>query len=90
MDENVFWRTHNFYITNDEQYMKIFLNVASARKTSDQYHRIFVPLTVSLWNYLNDPVFDGVGHVGFKSRANECLLGGLICSFFSFPTILAF
>ena len=39
-----------------------------------QYHRSFVPLSVSLWNDLCDPVF-GVGLAGFKSRANAFLLG---------------
>ena len=34
----------------------------------------FIPLSVSLWNDLSDPVFDGVGLVGFKSRANAFLL----------------
>ena len=43
-------------------------------RTSQQYHRTFVPLSVSLWNALSDPVFDGVGLVGFKSRANAFLL----------------
>ena len=38
-----------------------------------QYRRSFVPLSVSLWNDLSDPVFDGVGLVGFKSRANAFL-----------------
>ena len=34
-------------------------------------HRmIFIPFSVSIWNYLADPVFDGVGLAGFKSRAN--------------------
>ena len=28
----------------------------------------------SLWNDLDDPVFDGVGLVGFKRRANDFLL----------------
>ena len=42
-------------------------------KTS-QYHRTFVPFSVSLWNDLADPVFDGVGLAGFKSRANAFLL----------------
>ena len=28
----------------------------------------------SLWNDLNDPVSDGVGLAGFKSRANALLL----------------
>ena len=37
---------------------------------TSQYHRTFVLLSVSLWNDLSDPVFDGVGLVGFKSRAH--------------------
>ena len=41
---------------------------------TSQYHRTFVPLSVSLWNDLSDPVFDGVGLAGFKSRANAFLL----------------
>ena len=41
---------------------------------TSQYRRSFVPLSVSLWNDLSDPVFDGVGLVGFKSRANAFLL----------------
>ena len=32
------------------------------------------PLLASLWNYLSDTVFDGVGLAGFKSRANAFLL----------------
>ena len=39
-----------------------------------QYRRTFVPLSVSLWNDLSNPVFDGVGLAGFKSRANAFLL----------------
>ena len=35
-----------------------------------QYRRIFILLSVSLWNDLSDPVFDGVGLAGFNSRAN--------------------
>ena len=38
------------------------------------YGRIFIPLSVSLWNDLSNPVFDGVGLAGFKSRANAFLL----------------
>ena len=41
---------------------------------TSQYRRIFVPLSVSLWNDLSDPVFDGVGLAGFKGRANAFLL----------------
>ena len=36
--------------------------------------RLLFPLTVSLRNDLSDPVFDGVGLAGFKSRANAFLL----------------
>ena len=32
------------------------------------YRMSFIPLSVSLGNDLGDPVFDGVGVVGFKSR----------------------
>ena len=41
---------------------------------TSQYRRSFVPLSVSLWNDLSDPVFDGVGLGGFKSRANAFLM----------------
>ena len=41
---------------------------------TSQYRRTFVPFLVSLWNDLSDPVFDGVGLAGFKSRANPSLL----------------
>ena len=44
------------------------------RCRTSQYRRSFVPLSVSLWNNLSDPVFDGVGLAGFKSRANAFLL----------------
>ena len=39
-----------------------------------QYSGTFTPFSVSLWNDLVNPVFDGVGLVGFKSRANASLL----------------
>ena len=41
---------------------------------TSQYSRTFIPLTGSLWNDLANPVFDGVGLAGFKSRANAFLL----------------
>ena len=41
---------------------------------TSQYRRTFVPLSVSFWKDLSDPVFDGVGLAGFKSRANAFLL----------------
>ena len=36
---------------------------------TSQYSRTFIPLSMSLWNYLANPVFDGVELAGFKSRA---------------------
>ena len=47
---------------------------APPRCRTSQYRRSFVPLSVSLWNDFSDPVFDGVGLAGFKSRANAFLL----------------
>ena len=47
---------------------------APPRCRTSQYSRIFVPLSVSLWNDLADPVFDGVELAGFKSRENAFLL----------------
>ena len=44
------------------------------RCRTSQYRRTFIPLSVSLWNDLSDPVFGGVGLAGFKSRANVFLL----------------
>ena len=35
---------------------------------TSEYNRTFVPLSVSLWNDLADPVFNGMGLAGFKSR----------------------
>ena len=39
-----------------------------------QYSMTFIPFSVSLWNDLANPVFDGVGLAGFKSRVNASLL----------------
>ena len=39
-----------------------------------QYCMTFIPLSVSLWNDLVDPVFDCVGLAGFKSRSNAFLV----------------
>ena len=47
---------------------------ALPRCRTSQYRRTFVPLSVSLWNDLSDPVFDGVELAGFKSRANAFIL----------------
>ena len=43
-------------------------------RTSQYLRRTSVPLSVSLWNDLADPVFYGVGLAGFKSRSNAFLL----------------
>ena len=39
-----------------------------------RYSITFIPLSVSLWNGLANPVFDGVRLAGFKSIANAFLL----------------
>ena len=54
------------------------------RCRTSQYCRTFIPLSVSLWNDLADPVFDGVGLAGLKSRANTVLLAQLLAPFLSF------
>ena len=46
---------------------------ALPRCRTSQYRRTFIPLSVSLWNDLASPVFDGVELAGFKSRANASL-----------------
>ena len=40
---------------------------APPRRRTTQYRRTFIPLSVSQWNNLSDPVFDGLGLAGFKS-----------------------
>ena len=47
---------------------------APPRCRTSQYRRTLIPLSVSLWNDLGDPVFDGVGLAGFRTRANSFLL----------------
>ena len=47
---------------------------APPRCRTSQYHKTFILLSVSLWNDLVDPVFDGVGLAGFKNRAKSFLL----------------
>ena len=44
---------------------------------TSKYRRTFIPLSVSLWNDLGDPEFDGVGLAGFKRRVNAFLLASL-------------
>ena len=43
---------------------------APPRCRTSQHRMTFIPLSVSLCNDLVDPVFDGVGLAGFKSRSN--------------------
>ena len=50
---------------------------APPRCRTSQYIRTFIPeghLSVSLWNDLANPVFDGVGLAGFKSRESAFVL----------------
>ena len=47
---------------------------APPRCRTFQYHNTFIPMSVYLWNDVSDPVFDGVGLLGSKSRANAFLL----------------
>ena len=47
---------------------------APPRCRTSQYSRTFISLSVSLWNDLANPIFDGVRLAGFKSRANALLL----------------
>ena len=37
---------------------------APHRCRTTQYHRTFIPLSVSLWNDLGDPIFNDVGVAG--------------------------
>ena len=57
--------------------------------SSLKYLRTFIPLSVSLWNDLGDPIFDGVGLASFKSRANTFLLAWLLAIFLS-PNVFPF
>ena len=57
------------------------LSFAPPRCRSSQYRRSFVPLSVSLWNYLSDLVFDGCRTGGFQEQS-QCFHVGMICSFF--------
>ena len=47
---------------------------APPRCRTSQYRMTFILLSVSLWNVVGDPVFDGVGLAGFKSRVSLSLL----------------
>ena len=49
-------------------------NYAPPRCRTSQYRRTSIFFSVSHWNDLADPVFDGVGLASFKSRAYALLL----------------
>ena len=61
---------------------------APHRCRTSQFRRTFILLSVSLSNNLRDPVFDGVGLAGFKSRANASLLAWSALSLFVFHYFL--
>ena len=56
---------------------------APPRSSTSQHRRSFISLSVSLWNDLGDPIFDGVGLACFKSRANTFLSALLLAPFLS-------
>ena len=56
---------------------------------TSQRRRTFIPLSVYLWNDFGDPMFNGVGLAGFKSRANAFLLAQLVANFLS-PAVFPF
>ena len=59
---------------------------APPRCRTTQYRRTFVPLSVSLWNDLANPVFDFYGTGGFQEQG-QCSFIGLSSSV---PTIIVF
>ena len=67
---------------------------APPRCRTSQFCRTFIPRSVSLWNDLADPVLDGVGLAGFKSRANAFFVGltvlSLLCLLLFSLSLLSF
>ena len=59
-------------VTRDDVIAHRYTYALPCCRTS-QYSKTFISLPVSLWNDLSDPVFDGAGQAGFKSRANAFL-----------------
>ena len=57
------------HVTRDALVAHRYTYAPPCCKTS-QYQMTFIPLSVSLWNDLGDPVFDGAGHAGNKRSAN--------------------
>ena len=63
---------------------------APPRCRTSQYCQTFIPWSVSLWNDLSAPVFNGVGLVSFKSKIKcQCLFNGLAARSLS-PTVFPF
>ena len=65
---------------------------APPRCRTSQARRTFITLSVSLWNDLAHPVFDGVGLAGFQEQG-QCFFYWLSCSittivFYYFPLSL--
>ena len=61
---------------------------APHRCITSQDRRTFIPFSVSLWNDLAEPIFDGVGLTSFMSRANDFLFSLAALSllvFYYFP-----
>ena len=55
---------------------------------TSHYRMTFIPLSVSLWNNLGDPVFDGVWLMGVNSRANAFSWAQLLPQFMSLTVYL--
>ena len=55
---------------------------------ASKYIRTFIPFSVSLWNDLSDPVFDGLELMGFKSRADAFLFAFLLAAVFPFSSFI--
>ena len=62
----------------------------SPRCRNSQCRMTFITLSVSLWNDLANPVFDGVGLAGFKSRQGQCFFIILSCSIPTVCSLLLF
>ena len=66
---------------------------APPRCRTSQYSRTFISLSMSLWNDLANPVFDGVGLAGFKSRAMRFYWPKMLYLFYNlllfFPSLLS-
>ena len=47
------------------------------RCRTSQYRVTFIAMSVSLWNDIGNPVFDGVEPPGFKIEQGQCIFIGL-------------